>query len=63
MNKELYKELREIECKLYDILEADGGVLDHKLVVSQSTIYSYLEEVKNNLEDQAKAQYLKKGRL
>lgn len=51
MNKELYGELREIECKLYDILEADGCILDHKLAVAWSTIYRYLEDVKNNLED------------
>ena len=45
MNKELYDELREIECRLYDILESDGGVLEHKLAPAWAMISCYLTDV------------------
>ena len=52
MNTELYSELREVECKLYDILEADGGsVLEHKLALAWAMISCYLTDVENKQEE------------
>lgn len=42
MNEELYNELKEIEERLYDIAEKDGGVLESELGDAWSIIYNYL---------------------
>lgn len=54
MSKELYNELCEIEHRLYDILEENGGVLSHKnrdLGNAWCLIYDYLCKVKNKYKD------------
>ena len=46
MNEELYNELCEIEDRLYDLLEENGGVCSHKLGEAWSIIYDYLLNAK-----------------
>lgn len=46
MDEELYNELREMEDRLYDIFESNGGVFDTELAHVWSALYSYLEKVK-----------------
>lgn len=46
MNEELYNELTEIEDRLFDICEANGGVIDTELGYVWSALYSYLNKVK-----------------
>lgn len=46
MYEELYNELREIEDRLYDIANENGGVIDTELGDAWSAFYSYLEKVK-----------------
>lgn len=42
MNEELYNELKEIEERLYNIAENDGGVIESKLGDAWCIIYDYL---------------------
>lgn len=46
MNEELYNELREIEDRLYDLANENGGIIGTELVDVWSALYSYLEKVK-----------------
>lgn len=46
MNEELYNELKEIEERLHDIAENDGGVFESKLGDAWCIIYDYLHNSK-----------------
>lgn len=46
MNEELYNELKEIEERLYDIAENDGGVIKSELGEAWRIIFDYLYKSK-----------------
>ena len=48
MNKELYDELREIEDRLYNIVNEIGEMFDTELGDAWASLYSYLEKAEVN---------------
>ena len=46
MTKELYKELQQIEDRLYDIAKEDGSIFNGELGNAWESLYTYLEKAK-----------------